>query len=345
MKEALFYSRLADGTVRCELCPHRCHLTPGKIGVCGVRQNIDGSLITHVYGRAIATHVDPIEKKPLFHVAPGSRSFSVATVGCNLHCKFCQNATISQIAISEQTGIPGEPLPPEQIPLLASEYLCRSIAYTYTEPTIYYEYARESAAIAHEAGIYNVFVSNGYISEEPLRQIAPMLDAANVDLKSFRDDFYLKLTGARLEPVLDTLRRMKELGIWLEVTTLIIPTWNDSDDELADIAYFIAHELGRETPWHISRFYPQYRLTDVPPTPVSTLSRARQLGQDAGLYYVYTGNVPGDKGESTYCYACGRPLIVRMGYRLVENHVVNGTCRYCNAEIHGIGLDETNTNG
>ncbi|MBN1155917.1 AmmeMemoRadiSam system radical SAM enzyme [candidate division KSB1 bacterium] len=338
MKEALFYTKISGDGVQCDLCPHLCKLKDGQSGICKVRKNIKGTLYTLVYGRAIAVHVDPIEKKPLFHVSPGSRSFSIATVGCNFKCTFCQNSSISQVSDRTDVENTGTYIIPEQIVAEAINQGCRSIAYTYTEPTIFFEYAYDTSKLAAAKGLLNLFVSNGYINPEPLNLISPYLDAANIDLKSFNDEFYKKNVGARLHPVLDTLKLMKERNIWLEVTTLIIPSLNDADKDLKDIATFIVNELGAETPWHISRFYPQYKLMHIDATPVSTLERARNIGLRAGLRYVYTGNVTGDAGESTYCYHCGKKLIHRYGFRLLEQHIIDQRCEYCGTPIDGIEL-------
>ena len=338
MKEAMFYQPLDENKVQCTLCPHNCTLKKDQIGICGVRQNRDGKLYSLVYNRAIAVHVDPIEKKPLFHVAPGSQSFSMSTIGCNFKCMFCQNSNISQISKSVDPAKTGTEISPHEIVALAKKSQCQSIAYTYTEPTIYFEYAYDCCKIAHQQNILNVFVSNGYINPEPLKQVSPYLDAANIDLKSFQEKFYKQLVAAKLAPVLDTLKLMKKLNIWLEITTLIIPTKNDSDEELTDIARFIKQELGQETPWHISRFYPQYKLTTIPPTPVETLNRAREIGLSEGLRYVYTGNVHGDKGESTYCYNCGKIILKRYGFSLKTTHITNSKCEFCDTKIDGLKL-------
>jgi len=337
MKEARFYERLEDQRVRCVLCPHECMLRDGQVGVCGVRQNVGGTLYSLVYGRAIAVHVDPIEKKPLFHVHPGSRSFSLATVGCNFRCLFCQNSDISQVRLSH-AQVPGEEIAPEELVKLAERYACKTIAYTYTEPTVFYEYAYDTAVLAAERGILNVFVTNGFISAAPLEEIAPVLHAANVDLKGWSEEFYRRIVGGDLKTVLDTLKRMKRLGIWVEVTTLCVPGYVDTDEQFRSIARFIRDELGPETPWHVSRFYPHFRMTDRPPTSVSVLQRARQIGLEEGLRYVYSGNVPGDEGENTFCYRCGRLLIRRWGFSVLENRVREGKCPDCGAEIDGIGL-------
>ena len=336
MREALLYEKLKNKKVRCNLCPHHCVIEEAKRGICGVKENKEGTLYSLVYGRAVASGVDPIEKKPFFHFFPGSYAFSIATVGCNFSCLFCQNADISQFP-KEKKEIIGEFLPPEEIVSYAKRNKCKSISYTYTEPTIFFEYAYETAKIAHQQGIKNNFVTNGFISKEAIKLISPYLDAVNVDLKSFGDDFYKKFCGARLQPVLDSLKLMKELGIWVEVTTLIIPTLNDSAEELKSIAEFILG-LGQETPWHISRFYPHYKMADLPPTPVETLHKAREIGKKIGLNYVYSGNVPGDEGENTFCPHCGKKVISRYGFQTLENRLKEGKCPYCGTKIAGVGM-------
>lgn len=336
MKEAMFYQVEADQRVVCQLCPHLCRLKPGQVGICGVRQNLDGKLFSLVYGKAIAVHIDPIEKKPLFHVLPGSQSFSIATVGCNFHCKFCQNYDISQVRDVGDIDRFSREISPEELVQMAKHNRCQSIAYTYTEPTIYFEYAYDTAQLAHQQGLLNVFVTNGYINPEPLQKIHDVLDAANVDLKSFSDQFYRKMTGGKLQPVLETLKLMKKLDIYVEITTLLIPGENDSDEELTAIAEFIKNDLGVDTPWHISRFYPHYRLTDHSPTPVASLNRARDIGLAQGLRYVYLGNVPGSDAENTYCYHCGKLIIERYGFQIIQNHIVAGNCRFCGTQIDGL---------
>lgn len=334
IKEAMLYEKMGENVVQCYLCAHRCKIAPSKRGVCGVRENQDGTLYTLVYGMIIAENVDPIEKKPLFHVHPGSRSFSIATVGCNFRCVFCQNHDISQMP-RKLGNIIGRKASPEKIVERAVQSNSKTIAYTYTEPTIFFEYAYDISNIAHEKDIKNVFVTNGFMTEEAITKISPFLDAANVDLKSFSDEFYKKYCGARLQPVLDSLKKMKEVGIWVEVTTLIIPTLNDSDEELQNIAQFI-QSLGAETPWHISRFHPQYEMTNLPPTPVSTLHKAAQFGKEAGLKYVYTGNVPGDAMESTFCSHCGNILIDRYGFYINKLNLDKSHCPRCETPLHGI---------
>ena len=335
LKEAMFYEKLEDNLVNCNLCSHRCRrIADSKRGICGVRENRDGKLYSLVYGKAVAMSVDPIEKKPLFNFLPGSRSYSIATVGCNFRCDNCQNYDISQLP-KERNIIVGPDVSPEEIVSAAKRSNCASIAYTYSEPTIFFEYTYDIAKLARKEGLKNVFVTNGYITPEALMEISPYLDAANIDLKSFSDEFYRKSCGARLQPVLDSIRLYKSLGIWIEITTLIIPTLNDSEEELRKIAGFIM-EVGEDTPWHITQFHPMYKLPDLPRTPVSTLRKARQIGLEAGLRYVYEGNVPGETGENTYCHNCGKPLIRRFGYSIQENKIKNSACTYCGTKIDGL---------
>ncbi len=339
------YDPVGNNRVVCNLCRHYCKILPGHWGICGVRKNIDGKLYTYVFENAIAAHVDPIEKKPLFHVHPGSLSFSIATAGCNFHCDFCQNADIAQITqrpfLSDinEPSIPGDYLSVGNAVEIAQKRGCRSIAYTYTEPTIFFEYAYEISKLASRHKILNLFISNGYMSPEAIDMIHPYLDAANVDLKGFHQDFYRKKIGAKLTGVLDSLKLMKEKGIWLEVTTLIVPAYNGDEANLRDIANFIRTELGIETPWHISRFFPHYKMSHIPPTPPGILKRAREIGYEEGLRYVYTGNLPGDDGENTFCYQCGKELIHRWGFQVSENNIKDGKCSNCGALIDGLGMD------
>ncbi len=332
MKEALFYTKEKNKKVQCQLCHHRCKILPGKRGICGVRENRDGKLYSLVYGKAIAAHIDPIEKKPLFHFLPGTSSFSIATAGCNFHCQHCQNFDISQFSGKE---IPGKELSPREVINLTQKSNCQSIAYTYTEPTIFFEYAYDTSKLAQKKGLKNIFVTNGFMTKKTLKKISPYLDAANVDLKSFSDKFYREICSARLEPVLESLKLMKKLGIWLEVTTLIIPTLNDSPEELKQIAEFIKNELGKETPWHISRFHPDYKLAHLPSTPLEKIHQASKIGQEAGLRYVYVGNIPGDLGENTSCYNCGELLIKRNLFTILENKIKAQKCPQCGAKIDG----------
>ena len=335
--EARLYDRLEeDRKVRCNLCHHRCLIRNGKRGICGVRENRDGVLETLVYGKPIAEHIDPIEKKPLFHVYPGTLSYSIATVGCNFRCRFCQNADIAQFPVDRGGRIPGQFRAPEAIVAAAVADGCRSIAYTYTEPTVYFEFALDTARLAHEKGLANVFVTNGYMTAEALEMIRPYLNAANVDLKAFNDDFYRQQCSAKRKHVMESLRVMKRLGIFIEVTTLLIPGLNDDETELERLASFIVSDLGDGTPWHVSRFHPTYKLTDRPSTPVETIHKARDIGLEAGLKYVYCGNVPGEEGENTICSSCGRMLIQRWGFRVSANNMVDGRCPQCGTPVDGL---------
>jgi pyruvate formate lyase activating enzyme len=333
MKEAMFYEKLDEKKVRCFLCAHHCFIEDGKRGICAVRENKDGILYSLVYGKVISMNIDPIEKKPLFHFLPGSTSFSIATVGCNFHCEHCQNFDISQYP-REHEDIFGKSVTPEAIVDAAKQNDCKSISYTYTEPTIFFEFAYDCARLAHENGIKNVFVSNGYTSPEATRVIAPYLDGNNIDLKG-NNDFYKNICGAKLEPVKETIRLMKELGVWVEVTTLIIPDYNDSEKDLSDIAEFIK-SVDVSIPWHVTQFYPTYKLTYKPRTPLKTLRRAREIGFETGLKYVYEGNVPGEGGENTYCPNCKELLIKRWGFSIIENKIKDGSCSKCGAHIEGV---------
>jgi len=336
LKEAMFYHRLEGGDVKCDLCNHRCIVRNNGKGVCHVRENRNGVLYTLVYGKLISRAVDPVEKKPLFHFYPGSSAYSIATVGCNFRCLNCQNYEISQMP--RETGrIVGEDVTPESVVEDAKLYRCKSIAYTYTEPTVFYEFAYDVARLASKEGVKNVFVTNGYITEEALKEIRPYLDAANIDLKGFSDEFYRKNCGARLDLVLDTIRSYKKMGIWIELTTLLIPTLNDDEAQLKAIADFIVN-LDPGIPWHVSRFYPMYKLMDLPETPMKSLEAARRIGIQAGLRYVYQGNVPGSEGENTYCHRCGELLIHRYGYRILEYKIKNGQCPRCGVKIDGVWM-------
>jgi pyruvate formate lyase activating enzyme len=305
----------------------------GKLGVCKVRKNVDGKLYTMVYNHTISQHVDPIEKKPLYHFHPGSTAFSVATPGCNFHCKWCQNWDIAQMSGEEGQKF-GCDSTPGQIVSSAQVSGSHSIAYTYTEPTIFFEYTYDIARLARKAEMANIYITNGYMTMEALTLIGPYLDAANVDLKSFREETYRRYVGGKLKPILENLKHMKQLGIWLEVTTLVIPTINDDADELRDIARFIAQDLGPETPWHITRFFPHYQMTNLLPTSITTLNKAMEIGMDAGLHYVYLGNVDGY--SITICHNCGFELIKRRGIRLDENHVRHGCCPRCGTPVAGV---------
>lgn len=333
IKEAMFWEKLDEKRVHCHLCAHECRIPESKFGICGVRQNIRGVLHTMVYAEVIAANIDPIEKKPLYHFLPGSRSYSIATIGCNFKCGFCQNWQISQASIKEGPAVSRHQVMPEQVVETARKNNCSSISYTYTEPTIFFEYAYDTARLAKKAGLSNVFVTNGYMTRQALETIKPYLDAANVDLKSFREDSYKKNCKARLQPVLDTIAAMKELDIWLEVTTLVIPGENDSDAELGQIAEFLAR-IDLNIPWHISRFHPDYEFHDHMDTPIETLKRAREIGQRAGLRYIYLGNVL--EGANTNCYQCRELVADRRYMGLNKLHLENGRCPSCGATINGV---------
>ena len=334
MKEAYLYDKQLGSKVRCFLCSHRCLIADGKRGVCCVRENREGNLYSLVYERLISANVDPIEKKPFFHFLPGSKAFSVAAPGCNFRCLHCQNHEISQLPRDREI-IMGEKVSTEEICSLALKHNCASISYTYTEPTIFFEYAYDTARIACTKGLKNNFVTNGYMTAEALDMISPYLDGANVDLKSFSEGFYKKVCGAKLKPVLESITRMHALGIWVEVTTLIIPTLNDAGGELREVARFLL-SVSPAIPWHVSAFYPTYRMMDKPRTSPEIIRRAREIGLEEGLRYVYTGNIPGAEGENTSCYHCQKVLIRRHGYHIAENNITGGKCPHCGTLIEGV---------
>jgi len=335
MHEAQLYSQGKDGEVNCELCSHHCRIKDGRRGICGVRENRSGVLYSLVYGWLVAEHVDPIEKKPLFHFLPGSLSYSISTVGCNFRCRHCQNFSISQPGDFPADNPPGILRTPQYVVDHAEASGCRSISYTYVEPTIFFEFAYDCSVLARSRGLKNVFVSNGFMSEKTTRKLAPVLDAINIDIKAFTEDFYHKICGARLQPVLDTVRLMHELGVWVEITTLIIPGLNDSEAELKAIADFIV-AIDSSMPWHVTAFYPTYKLTDRPATPAHTLQKAREIGLAAGLKHVYEGNIPGAGGEDTVCPSCQALLIKRYGFRIQENRLAHGRCPQCGERMAGV---------
>jgi len=334
MKEAYLYQRTADGKTQCQNCAHYCFIEPGKRGICGVRENQNGKLYALNYAKLAACNIDPIEKKPFFHFLPGSSSLSIAAAGCNMRCLNCQNWDLSQ-EVKETKEIPGDYVKPEEIVNIALKNKLPSISYTYTEPTIFSEYALAIMKLAKKKGIKNAWVTNGFWSRELFNRVSPYLDAANVDLKSFSDEFYIKNCGAKLQPVLDTLKRLKNKGIWLEITTLAIPRLSDSKEMFGNIAKFIKEELGTETPWHISQFSgdTSWQLKDSPETPIDTLKTANNIGKDAGLNYVYTGNVPGLPTEDTFCPECGTLVIDRTGYS-VSRHDKKGKCQKCGKDLN-----------
>ena len=336
MREALFYDKLDENKVLCRLCHHHCHIASGKRGLCGVRENRDGILTTLVYGKMVAEHIDPIEKKPLFHFLPASTSYSIATVGCNFRCAHCQNFEISLYPHTPGAVIPGQERTPADIVQRAERAGCQSISYTYVEPTIFHEFAADCAELAHARGIKNVFVSNGYMGEEVTRALAPVLDGINIDIKAFTETFYKEVCKARLAPVLENVRLMHELGVWVEITTLLIPGLNDSPAELRDLARFIKG-VHPGIPWHVTAFHPTYRMLDRPPTPSHLLQQAREIGLTEGLRFVYTGNIPGAQGENTFCPACQTLLLRRLGFRILENRLADGgRCPACGEAVEGV---------
>ncbi len=337
---ALSYKKLNNHAVKCQICSHYCFIAPGKRGVCGVKENQQGELIAINYGKVISSHVDPIEKKPLFHFLPTTLSYSIATVGCNFRCLFCQNADISQASkqglFFESKVIPGKDTKPAEIVKSALAAGCKSIAYTYTEPTIFVEFALDVMKLAKSKGLKNIWVSNGYMSQETRSAILPYLDAINIDLKSFDNEFYRRICGAQLNPILDNLIFFHKNKIWLEVTTLIIPNHNDKHEELEQIANFIKDKLSPTVPWHVTAFYPAFKMSKHTPTPPSTLLQAYQIGKAAGLKYVYTGNVPGLEGENTYCPNCNTLVVKRLAffsqiYFQQKNH--KAFCPSCGLEL------------
>jgi pyruvate formate lyase activating enzyme len=328
-----YFTSLEGGEIQCELCPHRCRVAKGKRGICRVRENRDGKYYSLVYGNPCAVHLDPIEKKPFSHVLPGTTSFSLATAGCNFQCKFCQNWEISQ-AFPED--IFSFEVSPELMVSRAKEIGARSIAYTYVEPTIFYEYMSDIGILAKKAGLLNVTHSNGFINPEPLKNLCKVLDAANIDLKGFTENFYRELCSGELNPVLETLKTLKKEKVHVEITNLIIPTKNDEISVLKEMCLWIRKELGPDTPIHFSRFYPLYKLKTLPPTQVSTLEKAREAAASAGLEYVYVGNIPGHTAENTFCPKCKKMVIQRTGYMVGEINLKDGKCKYCGKPIPGI---------
>ncbi len=333
LKTALYWSSAGSGKVQCWLCPRQCLIPRGGRGFCRARKNIQGKLYCLTYGQPVAIHLDPIEKKPFFHVYPGTRSFSIASAGCNLRCKFCQNWEISQL---DPESVKVDFVLPEEIVRQAKLSGARTIAFTYTEPTVFYEYMLDVAKLATIEGIPCVMHSAGFINPEPLRQLAPYLTAADIDLKGFSEKYYSSFCEGSLKNVLESLKILKEKGVWLEVTNLIIPSANDSDQDIRSLCSWVKDNLGPDTPLHFSRFFPMYKLADLSPTPLKTLLKAGQIARDAGLHYVYVGNIQEDAGEDTFCAVCGKLLIKRAGYTVLEDNIVEGKCKYCGAKIPGV---------
>ena len=323
LKEAMHWEDMGGGMVQCQLCPRRCVLRPGERGVCRVRENIKGKLYSLVYGKPVAVHLDPIEKKPLFHFLPGSLSYSIATVGCNLRCLYCQNWEISQARPEDVKAIAQTPA---QIVEGALKSGAESIAYTYTEPIIFYEYMLETAKLAREKGLKNVVISAGYINPEPLKELCQYVDAIKIDLKAFNNNFYRRIVGGELEPVLETLKTIKNQGVWLEIVYLVIPGENDKEEEIHQMCRWIKENLGEEVPLHFSRFHPMYKLKNLPPTPEATVKKARQIALEEGLKYVYTGNLGDPSTESTYCPSSGERVIERKGFFITKNNLNKGIC-------------------
>ncbi len=332
-REASWYRKLDGLRVECQLCPQGCAVADLERGTCGVRENRGGTYYTLVHGAACSAHVDPIEKKPLFHVLPGELAFSFATAGCNVECKFCQNWEISQFRPEQVEAVW---LPPEAIPGLARRAGAKLTAATYSEPVVFWEYVRDVAQAARAAGVRPTVVSNGYIQEQALRDVLPLLAAVKVDLKSFSDEFYRQQVRGRLEPVLKALEAIRASGTWLEIVVLLIPTLNDSEAEVRDLARWVKAHLGPDVPVHFTRFHPTYRLTNLPPTPVATLERAHQVARAEGLHFVYLGNVPGHPAESTRCPGCGAVVIRRVGFQVTANGLKDGACAGCGRAIPGV---------
>ena len=328
-----YFTSLEGGEILCELCPRRCRVSKGKRGFCRVRENREGKYYSLVYGNPCAVHLDPIEKKPFFHLLPGTTSFSLATAGCNFQCKFCQNWEISQASPEDVYSFE---ISPDMVVTKAKEVGARSIAYTYVEPTIFYEYMLDIGLLAKRAGLLNVCHSNGYINPIPLRNLCKVLDAANIDLKGFTETFYHELCDGELSPVLETLKTLKKEKVHLEITNLVIPTKNDDVSALKEMCLWVKGELGADTPIHFSRFYPLYKLKSLPPTPVSTLEKTRAVALSTGLEYVYIGNIPGHEAENTFCPKCKKMIIQRTGYMIGETHLKAGKCGYCGKPIPGI---------
>lgn len=331
-KEAYHYIKIGEN-VQCQLCPNMCSLEPGDRSICRNKVNINSKLYTIAYGNPCSVHIDPIEKKPLFHFLPQTPIFSIATAGCNFRCLNCQNWQISQFQPEETNNYD---LMPEMVIKAALENKCQSIAYTYSEPTSFYEYMYDTSKLAKKQGLKNVWVTNGYINEKPLRELCKVIDAANIDLKSFKEETYNKLNAGSLKPILNTLKVAKEEKIWFEVTNLVVPSWTDNLDMIREMCQWLYKNSFDNYPLHFSRFHPQYKLTHLPPTPINLLNEARKIAMDEGMKFVYIGNVPGTEAENTYCPKCGKIIIGRKGYTITENNLKNGTCKFCGEKINGV---------
>lgn len=331
--EARFYKKLPDREIECLLCPRYCKLGDKERGYCGVRENIEGTYYTLVYGKACALNVDPIEKKPFFHFLPGTFALSMATAGCNVNCRFCQNWQMSQVRPEQVDHFD---LPPAVLAEDALKYRCPTIAYTYTEPIVFFEYMYDSSIEAHKRGVRNCVVTGGHVNLEPLLELLQVVDAVKIDLKAFSQDFYTSYVRGELKPVLEAIVAVHRSNAWLELVYLVIPTLNDSDAEIRSMTRWIAREVGPDVPLHFSRFHPMYLVKNLPPTPLSTLVRLRQVAKEEGLHYVYLGNVPGHEAESTYCPRCEKKVIHRTGYRIAKTNLEGGVCKFCKNPIPGI---------
>ena len=333
LKEVTFYKKLPDLKIQCEVCPKKCEIADLERGYCGNKENRKGKYYSLVYGESCAAHIDPIEKKPLFHYLPSTNAFSIASVGCNFECKFCQNWRIAQYRPEQVESFY---LPPKEVVSLAKQKGCATIAYTYTEPVVFYEYMYDTAKLAKEQGVGSVMISNGYINEEPLRKLCTQLTGVKIDLKAFSEKFYKDYCSGELAPVLTTLKTLRKTGIWYEIVVLIIPTLNDGENEILKMCQWIKSNLGVEVPVHFSRFHPMYKIKNLPSTPVKTLENARKIAKEVGLHYPYLGNVPGNDGENTYCPGCGEVLIKRIGYHILKNNIRGGKCPACRHVIPGV---------
>jgi len=333
IREASYYEKLDHKKIRCLLCPRECVVDDRERGYCGVRENRNGIYYTLVYARPCTYHIDPIEKKPLFHFHPGSLAFSLATAGCNLNCKFCQNWQISQVTPEQVQSIY---LPPKDTAKAAANNNCVSIAYTYSEPTIFYEYMYDTAEAGHKENVKSVVITAGYIKQKPLEELCKKVDAIKVDLKAFSEKYYQDIVKGELKPVLDSLVTMRKMNVWTEIVYLVVPTLNDGDQELKDLVKWIKGDLGLDVPVHFTRFHPQYILKNLPPTPLDTLERAKAIADAEGLNFAYIGNVPGHEAENTYCPKCKKMLIKRIGFNILENHIKGSKCGFCDYQIPGI---------
>ncbi|NOX88999.1 MAG: AmmeMemoRadiSam system radical SAM enzyme [Calditrichaeota bacterium] len=333
VREARFYEKLQHSQVRCKLCPRKCVIDDHERGYCGVRENQDGTYYTLVYSRPCTFHVDPIEKKPLFHFLPGTTAFSIATAGCNLNCKFCQNWQISQVTPEQ---VDSYYLPPKKTATMAKDYNSKSIAYTYSEPTIFFEYMYDTAVEGKKQGVNSVVITAGFMEKDPVKDLCKVVDAIKVDLKAFTEDYYQKVVRGNLKPVLETMETIRNQGTWLEIVYLVVPTLNDGEKEIRELARWTMANLGPDVPIHFTRFYPQYLLKNLPPTPVSTLEKCKAIADAEGLRYVYIGNVPGHPAENTYCPKCGKILVERTGFLIKRMEITDGRCPYCKTAIPGV---------